>query len=34
VVTIRCDFKPERVLVDPDALVFQLLRKLAVADLR
>jgi hypothetical protein len=32
-VTIRCDFKPERVLVDPDALVFQLLRKLAVAPL-
>ena len=33
-VTIRCDFKPDRVLVDPDALVFQLLRKLAVAELR
>jgi ABC-2 type transport system permease protein len=33
-VTIHCDFKPDRVLVDPDALVFQLLRKLAVAELR
>ena len=33
-VTIRCDFKPDRVLVDPDALVFQLLRKLAVVELR
>jgi ABC-type transport system involved in multi-copper enzyme maturation permease subunit len=32
-VTIRCNFKPDRVLVDPDALVFQLLRKLAVARL-
>jgi ABC-2 type transport system permease protein len=29
-VTIRCSFKPDRVLVDPDALVLQLLRKLAV----
>jgi hypothetical protein len=29
-VTIRCDFKPDRVLVDPDALVLQLRRKLAV----
>ncbi|HLN30950.1 MAG TPA: ABC transporter permease subunit [Gemmataceae bacterium] len=28
-VTIRCDFKPDRVLVDPDALVFQLRRKVA-----
>jgi ABC-type transport system involved in multi-copper enzyme maturation permease subunit len=33
-VTIRCDFLPERVVVDPDALVFQLLRKLAVVQLR
>jgi ABC-type transport system involved in multi-copper enzyme maturation permease subunit len=31
-VTIRCDFKPDRVLVDPDVVVFQLLRKLAVAQ--
>jgi len=30
-VTIRCSFKPERVLGDPDALVLQLLRKLAIA---
>lgn len=30
-VTIRCHFKPDRVIVDPDALVLQLLRKLAVA---
>jgi ABC-2 type transport system permease protein len=29
-VTIRCPFKPERVLMDPDALVLQLRRKLAV----
>jgi ABC-2 type transport system permease protein len=29
-VTIRCSFKPDRVLVDPDAVVLQLLRKLAV----
>jgi len=29
-VVIRCDFEPERVLVDPDALVLQLQRKLAV----
>jgi ABC-type Na+ efflux pump permease subunit len=33
VVTLRCDFKPDRVLVDPDAVVFQLLRKLAVVQL-
>ncbi len=32
-VTIQCPFRPERVVVDPDALVFQLLRKLAVAKL-
>ncbi len=30
-VTIRCEFKPERVLVDPDARVLQLERKAAVA---
>jgi hypothetical protein len=30
-VTIRCSFKPDRVFMDPDALVFQLRRKLAVA---
>lgn len=29
-VVIRCEFEPERVLVDPDALVLQLQRKLAV----
>jgi hypothetical protein len=29
-ITIRCNFKPDRVLVDPDALVLQLLRKLAI----
>jgi hypothetical protein len=29
-VSIRCNFKPDRVLVDPDALVLQLLRKLAI----
>jgi len=28
--TISCDFEPERVLVDPDALVLQLNRKKAV----
>lgn len=28
-VTIRCPFKPERVLVDPDAMVLQLKRKAA-----
>ena len=33
VVTIRCHFKPERVVVDPDALVLQLKRKSAVATL-
>ena len=29
-VTIHCTFKPDRVLVDPDALVLQLRRKLAL----
>jgi hypothetical protein len=29
-VVIRCEFEPDRVLVDPDALVLQLQRKLAV----
>jgi hypothetical protein len=28
-----CDFEPERLVVDPDAMVLQLLRKSAVADL-
>jgi len=32
-VTIHCDFEPERVLIDPDALVLQLRRKNAVARL-
>ena len=32
-VTIRCPFEPERVLVDPDAVVLQLNRKNAVAKL-
>jgi ABC-type transport system involved in multi-copper enzyme maturation permease subunit len=32
-VTIRCPFKPERVLMDPDARVLQLRRKAAVASL-
>lgn len=32
-VVIRCPFEPERVLVDPDALVLQLRRKSAVAKL-
>lgn len=30
IVTMRCAFKPERILVDPDALVLQLLRKHAM----
>jgi ABC-type transport system involved in multi-copper enzyme maturation permease subunit len=30
-VTLRCPFKPERIVVDPDVLVLQLKRKLAVA---
>jgi ABC-2 type transport system permease protein len=30
-VKIHCPFKPDRVLMDPDALVFQLRRKLATA---
>jgi ABC-type transport system involved in multi-copper enzyme maturation permease subunit len=29
-VNIRCNFKPDRVLMDPDALVLQLLRKMAI----
>ena len=29
-VTLTCDFDPDRVLVDPDALVLQLKRELAV----
>lgn len=29
-VVVRCPFEPERILVDPDALVLQLQRKLAV----
>jgi len=32
-VTIRCGFDPERVVVDPDALVLQLRRKNALAKL-
>jgi ABC-type transport system involved in multi-copper enzyme maturation permease subunit len=32
-VTIHCAFEPERVVVDPDALVLQLRRKTAVAKL-
>jgi len=32
-VTVRCDFDPDRVLVDPDAVVLQLRRKTAVAKL-
>ena len=32
-VTVRCDFHPDRVLVDPDAEVLQLRRKTAVAKL-
>jgi hypothetical protein len=32
-VTVHCDFDPDRVLVDPDALVLQLRRKTAVAKL-
>jgi hypothetical protein len=30
-VKIRCSFKPDRILMDPDAFVLQLRRKLAVA---
>ena len=29
---IRADFEPERVLIDPDALVLQLNRELAVFE--
>ena len=32
-VTVRCDFEPDRVVVDPDALVLQLRRKTATAKL-
>lgn len=32
-VTVHCNFEPDRVLVDPDALVLQLRRKSAVAKL-
>jgi ABC-2 type transport system permease protein len=32
-VAVTCDFKPERLVVDPDALVLQLQRKAAVARL-
>jgi ABC-2 type transport system permease protein len=32
-VTVRCDFDPDRVLVDPDAEVLQLRRKTALAKL-
>ena len=32
-VTVRCDFDPDRVLVDPDVLVLQLRRKTAIAKL-
>jgi hypothetical protein len=32
-VTVRCPFDPERVMVDPDALVLQLRRKLATVKL-
>ena len=29
-VVIKCDFKPDRVLMDPDALVLQLKREYAI----
>jgi hypothetical protein len=32
-VAVRCDFDPDRVVVDPDVLVLQLRRKTAVAKL-
>jgi hypothetical protein len=32
-VTLRCEFEPERVLVDPDCLVLQLRREQALAEL-
>jgi ABC-type transport system involved in multi-copper enzyme maturation permease subunit len=32
-ITIRCDFEPERVVVDPDVRILQLKRKQAVATL-
>ena len=31
-VTLTCDFEPERVLVDPDCLVLQLRREAAVKE--
>jgi hypothetical protein len=33
-VTLTCEFEPERVIVDPDALVLQLNRDQAAADLK
>jgi hypothetical protein len=32
-VTLRCDFEPQRLVVDPDALVLQLRRDRALLDL-
>jgi hypothetical protein len=32
-VTIRCDFEPDKIVVDPDVRVLQLKRKQAVATL-
>jgi hypothetical protein len=32
-VTIRCDFEPEKIVVDPDVRILQLKRKQAVAPL-
>jgi hypothetical protein len=32
-VVVRCDFKPEKVIADPDVRVLQLKRKQAVAKL-
>jgi hypothetical protein len=29
-IVILCDFEPENVLVDPDAMVLQLRRKMAI----
>jgi hypothetical protein len=33
-ITLRCDFRPEQVVVDPDVRVLQLRRKLALAQVR
>lgn len=33
-VTVACDFEPERVIVDPDAMVLMLKRERALAELR